>query len=275
MDRLSSSVTWINELPDSDPMPVLFVGHGNPMNAIEDNPFSRTWKDIGKSIPRPKAILCVSAHWQTRGTWVTAMEKPKTIHDFHGFPEALFQQSYPAPGAPAYAEATRGIVTTTDIQPDSSWGLDHGTWSVLIRMFPDADIPTYQLSLDVAMSPRRHYEVASELALLRRKGVLIMGSGNIVHNLGLIQWHQEGGSDWAVEFDEMVRKFIVEKHHKPLIEYPSLGRAASLSIPTNEHYLPLLYALALQSGHDEAAFFNDRTVMGSISMTSIVFHKPA
>lgn len=254
----------------STTMPVLFVGHGNPMNALEDNAYSRTWQNIAVNLPRPQAILCISAHWQTRGTWVTAMKNPETIHDFGGFPQALFDKQYPAPGAPAFAEQTKSMVIKTDIQLDHEWGLDHGTWSVLSRMYPKADIPVYQLSLDYTQSPEWHYRLAQELMPLRRKGVLIIGSGNIVHNLGLVDWNGKA-YDWAIEFDQYVKTRIDAQDHEALIRYDRMGGASSLAIPTNEHYLPLLYTLALQDSKEPHAYFAEDIIMGSVSMRSVKF----
>lgn len=251
-------------------MPVMFVGHGNPMNAIEQNEFSTAWKKIGASIERPKAILCVSAHWMTSGkTLVTAMAKPETIHDFYGFPDELFAVQYPAPGAVEAAQQTIGLVKKTTVQPAHDWGLDHGCWSVLKPMFPNADIPVFQLSLDLSKPPQWHYELAAELRALRDQGVLIIGSGNIVHNLGRMQWN-DNAFDWAVEFDTWSKERLLAGDHSALINYTSKGKIAELSVPTNEHYLPLLYAMALQDKQDELRFFNEKTMMGSISMRSVL-----
>lgn len=250
-------------------MPALFVGHGNPMNAIEDNEFSKGWKDIGERLPIPKAILCVSAHWQTAGTKVTAMEKPETIHDFYGFPQELFDVQYNAPGAVEMAQETQLLVKAKKIELDHTWGLDHGCWSVLNKMFPAASIPVYQLSLDLAASPQEHYALANELAALRKKGVLIMGSGNMVHNLRLFTM-SDTAYDWAIEFDEMLKQFIEKGDHQSMIDYQKLGKAAQLSIPTNEHYLPLLYSLGVQDKKDTLSFFNAKTTAGSISMRSFL-----
>lgn len=249
-------------------MPALFIGHGNPMNAIEDNSFSRSWKQTAHQLPKPAAILCISAHWQTKGTFVTAMEKPRTIHDFGGFPKALFDKQYPAPGAVDMAKETVKIVHQTTIGLDEEWGLDHGTWSVLAQMYPLADVPVYQLSLDYTQPPAWHYALAKELAVLRNKGVLIVGSGNIVHNLGLVNWNG-GAYDWAIEFDNTAKRLIDSHDHESLVHYDRLGEAARLSIPTNEHYLPLLYTLALQDKQEQHSFFAEETVMGSVSMRSL------
>lgn len=250
-------------------MPVLFIGHGNPMNAIEQNEFHRSWQKLGSQLPRPKAILCVSAHWLTQGTRVTAMERPRTIHDFGGFPDALFKKEYKAPGAPELALQTQSLITKTKVESDFEWGLDHGTWSVLLPMYPQADIPVFQLSIDYIKPPQYHYYLAKELALLRTKGVLIVGSGNIVHNLSLIKW-QGAPYDWAIEFDNVIKQRIDSADHKSIIEYEKLGNAAKLSVPTNDHYLPLLYALALQGKNEPVKHFNEKIDLGSASMRSLV-----
>ncbi len=252
-------------------MPALFVGHGNPMNAIEENAFSRAWREAAAAMPRPRAILCVSAHWETEGAFVTAMAQPKTIHDFYGFPGELYEVQYPAPGSPELAERVRDLVGSTAVRLDDgySWGLDHGAWSVLRRMYPRADIPVVQLSLDRTQHPRFHYDLASELLPLRHEGVLIVGSGNIVHNLRLLQWDADRPYPWAAGFDRQAAELILAGEHDRLVAYPALGEAARLSIPTNEHYLPLLYALALQQPDEPVAFFAEGLVYGSISMRSL------
>jgi 4,5-DOPA dioxygenase extradiol len=270
MDSLRDLNKFGDGLPASpDVMPLLFVGHGNPMNALEDNEFSRRWVELGNELPRPAAILCVSAHWETRGTYVTAMEKPETIHDFGGFPDELFAVRYPAPGSPALARETKEMVTTTSVGLDADWGLDHGCWSVVKRIYPAADIPVLQLSLDHHRSPEWHYALAKDLAPLRRKGVLILGSGNMVHNLGRVNWRQpDAAYDWAQEAKETFMARIVDGNHRDLFHYPDLGTAAMLSIPTPEHFLPMLYVLGLQQPGEAITFFNDKTIMGSIAMTS-------
>jgi len=252
-------------------MPVLFVGHGNPMNAIEETPFVAAWREEAARLPRPRAILCVSAHWETEGTFVTAMPHPRTIHDFYGFPGELYRVSYPAPGSPELAETVRGLVRSTAVRPDDtfSWGLDHGAWSVLRRMYPAADVPVVQLSLDRTLTPRGHYELARELLPLREQGVLIVGSGNLVHNLRMLQWDADRPYPWAAEFDRLATELILAGEHDRLVAYTGLGEAARLAIPTNEHYLPLLYALALQAAGEEARFFAEGIVYGSISMRSL------
>ncbi|MFM2285187.1 MAG: hypothetical protein RLZZ543_684 [Bacteroidota bacterium] len=254
----------------SERMPVLFVGHGNPMNAIEKNKFSATWEQMGKDLPHPKAIVCVSAHWETRGTKVTAAPHPETIHDFGGFPQALFDAQYPAPGDPALALEIGKMVHSAGVQQDLQWGLDHGCWSVLKPMFPLADIPVIQLSLDINKTPEQHYAFAKELAALRDRGVLVMGSGNIVHNLGRIDWQNpEGAYDWAIEFNDKVKKTILDREFSKLSNYKALTPSAHLSVPSTEHYLPLLYATALATEKDQLEFFNDNPAMGSLTMTSL------
>lgn len=254
-------------------MPVLFLGHGSPMNAIEENEFSAGFRKAGSELPRPTAVLCISAHWETPGTYVTAMEKPPTIHDFGGFPKALFDVQYPAPGSPRLAQETKDIVTQTEVGLDQKWGLDHGAWSVIKHLFPKADVPVIQMSLDYRQPPRWHYELSRQLAALRRKGVLIVGSGNMVHNLGMVAWdklNQSGfGYDWALEANEKMKSCILSGDHEPLIGFRAQGRAFDLAIPTPEHYLPLLYALALQEKGEEVSLFNDRAVAGSLTMTSV------
>lgn len=251
-------------------MPLLFMGHGSPMNGIEDNAFSATWEALGKEIPKPTAVLCISAHWFTKGTHITVMEKPRTVHDFYGFPKALFDVQYPAPGNPELAKETASLIHKTTVGLDHEWGLDHGTWSVVRRMYPLADIPVFQLSIDYTQPPQYHYELAKEISALREKGVLIIGSGNMVHNLGIMNWHQpDSGFDWAVEMNETLKSLIRDGNHQPLIRYESLGQAAKLSIPTAEHYLPLLYVLGLQEKGESITFYNDQLTMGSISMTSV------
>jgi len=246
-------------------MPVLFIGHGSPMNAIEDNEFSRRWVEAAQSIPRPKAILCISAHWETRGLGVTAMEKPKTIHDFGGFPAELFAMQYPAPGSPELAQRVGEVVKSAAVMPDQRWGLDHGAWSVLCRMYPDADIPVVQLSLDRNRQPAFHYGLGSELKTLRDEGVLIVGSGNIVHNLRLVAWEGEP-FDWAVEFDARVKQWILDEDNDPIIHYEAQGSQAALAVNSGEHYLPLLYVLGARKKGEPVSFFNEKIYAGSLSM---------
>jgi 4,5-DOPA dioxygenase extradiol len=252
-------------------MPTLFIGHGNPMNAIEETVYAAAWREAAASIPRPKAILCISAHWETEGTFVTAMAQPKTIHDFYGFPDELYRVQYPAPGSPELAWRVRSLAGSTAVRLDDgySWGLDHGAWSVLRRMYPEANIPAVQLSLDRTQHPRFHYDLGAELAALRSEGVLIVGSGNIVHNLRLLQWDAGEPYSWAAEFDRKAAELILAGQHDRLVAYPTLGEAARLAIPTNEHYLPLLYVLALQQPGEAVSFFAEGLPLGSISMRSV------
>jgi len=267
-------ISWMRFSGENTPrMPVLFIGHGSPMNAIEENEFVQGWRDLGKSLPHPKAILCVSAHWETRGTYVTAMSNPKTIHDFGGFPKALYEVEYPAPGSPELANETKHTITKTTVGLDEKWGLDHGAWSVVRPMYPEADIPVIEMSLDYSQSPQSHFELAKELSALRNKGVLIIGSGNMVHNLRLVAWDKmnepEYGFDWAIQANEKFKTLIESGDFKSLINYANLGREVQLSVPTPDHYLPLLYALALKEENEAVSFFNDKPVMGSLTMTSL------
>ncbi len=221
---------------DSDrKMPVLFVGHGSPMNAIEDNEFSRAWTEVGKALPTPHAILCISAHWETNGTQVTGMDQPKTIHDFGGFPSELYAMEYPAPGSPELVQLIQETIKKVPVRVDRTWGLDHGTWSVLCRMFPAARIPVVQLSLDRTQPPEFHYALGQELQTLRRKGVLIIGSGNIVHNLRRVVF-QDGAYDWAIEFDETIKQLVLSGDHDPIVHYETLGQAARLSVPDSNGF---------------------------------------
>jgi 4,5-DOPA dioxygenase extradiol len=269
MNTLSEFRSFTDRLEATEEMPVLFIGHGSPMNGIEDNIFSGRWEQKGKEIPKPAAVLCISAHWFTKGTRITAMDFPPTIHDFYGFPQALFDVQYPAPGDPALAQVTSELLGTAQPTLDHDWGLDHGTWSVVRRMYPQANIPVLQLSIDYTQPPVRHLELGRELKALRKKGVLIIGSGNMVHNLRMMNWHlPEAGFDWATEANTLFKTQIASGDFTPLTRYESLGSAVKLAVPTPEHYLPLLYTLGLQKKGEQPVFFNDQTVMGSISMTS-------
>lgn len=254
-------------------MPVLFVGHGSPMNGIEDTEFSRRWTKMAKEIPTPGAVVVVSAHWFTRGTKITAMDFPKTIHDFGGFPKELFDVQYPAPGDPVLAKETAHLLQSTHVELDHDWGLDHGAWTIIRHMYPEANIPVLQLSIDYTKGPQYHYELARELYALRRKGVLILGSGNMVHNLRMVAWDklndQEYGYDWATNINERFKSLIQDGNHKSLINYPTLGKEAMLAVPTPEHYLPLLYTLGVKGKGDDVSFFNDKAVGGSLTMTSV------
>jgi 4,5-DOPA dioxygenase extradiol len=253
------------------PMPVIFFGHGNPMNAIEDNYYSRTWAAIGREIPKPAAILSISAHWYEPGLAVTAMAAPRTIHDFGGFPAELYKVKYPAPGDPALAERVQGLLAPLPVKLDQQWGLDHGTWSVLTHVFPGADVPVVQLSLDETQPSEFHYNLGKQLAPLRDEGILVIGSGNLVHNLHSYAWgrHPAKPFDWAVRFEEQARAFLQAGEDAPLVAYERLGRDAMLSIPTPDHYLPLLYILALRRAEDRLSFPVEGVDGGSISMLSI------
>jgi 4,5-DOPA dioxygenase extradiol len=273
MSSLKELHKFSEALPSGEKnMPLLFVGHGSPMNAIEDNEFSQRWFAMGKEIPQPKAVLCISAHWLTKGTHVTAMEHPETIHDFGGFPRALFDVQYPAPGNPLLAGEVKQLIKSTDVGLNHDWGLDHGTWSVVKQMYPDAKIPVLQLSIDYAKPAQYHFDLAKELASLRKKGVLIIGSGNMIHNLSMIAMDRinegEYGFDWAYEMNTVFKKNILERNFSSLINYEALNAAAKLAIPTPDHYYPMIYSLGLVEKNDEISLFNDKVVGGSASMTS-------
>ncbi|MEP7267939.1 MAG: 4,5-DOPA dioxygenase extradiol [Saprospiraceae bacterium] len=255
--------------------PLLFIGHGSPMNGIEINDFSQTWARLGKEIPIPKAVLCISAHWLTQGTAITAMPYPRTIHDFGGFPQELFDVKYPAPGNPVLAEQTKNLIQKTNVHLDHDWGLDHGTWSVTRHMYPNANIPILQLSIDYHKPPQFHYELAQELKILRKRGVLIIGSGNMVHNLGMVAWNKLSdisyGYDWAIEMNEVFKDKIKSGDHVALIDYFNLNKASKLAVPTPDHYYPLLYTLGVANTKEEPHFFNDVLVGGSLTMTGVKF----
>jgi 4,5-DOPA dioxygenase extradiol len=263
-----------NYLPNTPTMPVLFLGHGSPMNAIEDNIFTQGFKKLALTLPKPNAIICISAHWETNGTFVTAMEKPKTIHDFGGFPKELFSVQYPAPGDVELAKQTKTIYNNK-IELDTNWGLDHGCWSVLTHLYPKADVPVIQFSLNYKLTPNEHFNLAKQLQTLRNKGVLIIGSGNIVHNLGLVAWDKLNQTnyayDWAQHANNLIIKHINELNFNPLINYQKLGKEMTMAIPTPEHYLPLLYCLALKQQNDKVEIFNNLAVAGSLTMTSFKF----
>lgn len=270
--KLSQLHKFSKELDNSPKMPVLFLGHGSPMNAIEENEFVQGFRKVGAQIEKPKAILVVSAHWETRGTFVTAMDNPPTIHDFGGFPRELFEVQYPAPGSPELAQYTKEIITTAEVHLDDKWGLDHGSWSVIKHLYPDADVPVIQMSIDYTQPPAYHYALAKELAILRNKGVLIVGSGNIVHNLRMVAWQHLNTTgyayDWAQYADEKMKEYIREGNHQPLIEYYKQGKEFQLAVPTPEHFIPMLYALSLQEKNEHIEIFNDAAVGGSLTMTS-------
>jgi 4,5-DOPA dioxygenase extradiol len=267
---LTNLKTLANSLAETDTiMPVLFIGHGNPMNAIEDNEFTRGWKDIARSIPQPKVILFISAHWLTKGTYISSVVHPETIHDFGGFPQKLFDVQYPAPGDPELAKSVSELITEPPVLLDTQWGLDHGAWSVAKPMYPDANIPTLQLSIDFYKPAQYHYDLAKQLQGLRKKGVLIIGSGNMVHHLGLVNFQKQEGEDWAIELNEVFKDKIMNGDHQALINYEKLHGNIKLAVPTPDHYYPLMYALALQQKNDAISIFNDKTLNGSLSMTSV------
>jgi 4,5-DOPA dioxygenase extradiol len=276
MSTLSALKSFADDLKEQDgKMPLLFVGHGSPMNGIEDNEFSQRWHQMGKEVPQPKAVLCISAHWLTNGTAVTAMQHPQTIHDFGGFPQELFDVQYPAPGDPELAKETATMIHSTKVGLDHEWGLDHGTWSVVKQMYPEARIPVLQLSIDYHKPAQYHYDLAKEISELRKKGVLIIGSGNMVHNLRMVEWNKKPddayGYDWAIEINDKFKKAILEDDHQSLINYQDFGAAGKNAIPTPDHYYPLIYVMGLKGKNENISFFNDKAVMGSITMTSVKF----
>jgi 4,5-DOPA dioxygenase extradiol len=260
-----------NNMQTPNKMPVLFVGHGNPMNAIVDNEFTKSWHEIGASIPNPTSILCISAHWETPGTKLTAMSNPNTIHDFGGFPRSLYEVQYPAAGNPELATQIKNQIKLSEIGLDySDWGLDHGAWSVIKHLYPKANIPVVQMSLNQNQAPKYHYELSKELSFLRKNGVLIIASGNLVHNLRMVDWQNENTAyDWALEANEQMKKWILNDNHQSLIDFNKQGKAFELAIPTAEHFLPLLYTLGLKDKTDSINFFTDKFVMGSLSMTGL------
>ena len=275
MNNLATFNKFTDSLKEQEHlMPVLFIGHGSPMNGIEDNEFSRRWSQMAKEISTPAAVLVVSAHWFSKGTRITAMDFPETIHDFGGFPQALFDVQYPAPGNPVLAKETTSLLHSAHVELDHDWGLDHGTWSVVRHMYPEAKIPVLQLSIDYTKGPQYHFDLAKELYDLRKKGVLIIGSGNMVHNLRMVSWENINkpgfGFDWALKMNDTFKQFISDGDFQPLINYESLGAESKLAIPTPEHYLPLLYSLGLKGKNDRISFFNDKAVAGSLTMTSVL-----
>lgn len=275
--NLSDIEAYADSLPRTERMPAFFLGHGSPMNAIEENEFVAEMRRVGQRVPKPAAILCVSAHWTTRGTKVTAMDAPRTIHDFGGFPRALYEVQYPAPGDPQLAALAERLLAPTPVAQDQKWGLDHGAWSVIKHLYPRADVPVVQMSLDLTQPASRHLEIGGRLNALRDRGVLIIGSGNIVHNLRMIDPNGfdkvDHGYDWAYEAQALVNKQIQSGDFRPLADYqrlgPGGGHALRLAAPTPEHYLPLLYVLGMADPQQQPKLFNDKLVAGSISMTSV------
>ena len=257
----------------TEKMPVLFLGHGSPMNAIEENQFVQGFRNISREIPKPNAILCISAHWFTNGTFVTAMLNPKTIHDFYGFPKELFEVNYPAPGSPELARETAELLFPEIEEEDHSWGLDHGAWSVIRHLYPNAEIPVIQLSIDYSKPPQYHFDLAKKLQKLREKGILIIGSGNIVHNLRMIDWKNintvGAGWDWAVEAREKTNNWLLDGNFQNLIDYQRQGVALQTAVPSPDHYLPLIYSLGLKEKSENLSLFNDELIGGSLSMTSV------
>ena len=258
---------------NTEKMPVLFLGHGSPMNAIEENQFVQGFRNISREIPKPNAILCISAHWFTNGTFVTAMLNPKTIHDFYGFPKELFEVNYPAPGSPELARETAELLLPEIVEEDHSWGLDHGAWSVIRHLYPNAEIPVIQLSIDYTKPPQYHFDLAKKLQKLREKGILIIGSGNIVHNLRMIDWKNintvGAGWDWAVEAREKTNNWLLDGNFQNLIDYQRQGVALQTAVPSPDHYLPLIYSLGLKEKSENLSLFNDELIGGSLSMTSV------
>jgi 4,5-DOPA dioxygenase extradiol len=273
MNNLNDLHKISSTFSNTEKMPVLFLGHGSPMNAIEENQFVAGFRNMAKTLPQPNAILCISAHWFTKGTKVTAMEMPRTIHDFGGFPKELFAVQYPAKGNPDLAIATKELLLPTEVELDHEWGLDHGAWSVIKHLYPEANVPVIQLSIDYSKSPQYHFELAQKLSALRHKGILIIGSGNIVHNLRLVDFYNMDvdnyGFDWAIEAREKVNSYLLDGNFQALIDYEKHGQALQLAIPTPEHYLPLIYTLGLKEKQEELSLFNDKLLGGSLSMTSV------
>jgi 4,5-DOPA dioxygenase extradiol len=273
MTKLDQLYSLSQKFSKTEKMPILFLGHGSPMNAIEENQFVEGFRKVGKTIPKPNAILCISAHWLTKGTKVTAMDLPPTIHDFGGFPQALFDVQYAAPGSPELAKETQQILSPISVELDESWGLDHGAWSVIKHLYPNADIPVIQMSIDYNQPMNYHFELANKLQSLREKGVLIIGSGNIIHNLRMVDFANMNkdnyGYDWAIEVREKVNSFLLDGNYTPIIQYEKQSKAFQLAIPTPDHYIPLLYILGLQQKNEQLTLFNDKLVAGSLSMTSV------
>ncbi|MDD4752633.1 MAG: 4,5-DOPA dioxygenase extradiol [Desulfitobacteriaceae bacterium] len=252
-------------------MPVVFIGHGSPMNAIEDNDYSRVWRSIAERIPKPEVIISVSAHWFTKGTKIMNEEAPKTIYDMYGFPKELYEVVYNSPGSPSIAKISKELISK-ETEYDNSWGIDHGTWSVLVHMYPDRDIPVFQISIDASAPPEAHYRIGKELRTLREKGVLIFGTGNVVHNLRLVDWNMgKEGFDWAYEFDDYIYENIMKKNHNNILKFNELGNIAKLAVPTPDHFYPLLYVLGAVDEDDRVSIFNKSCVLGSLTMTSYLW----
>lgn len=274
MENINESQNFSSLFSDTERMPLLFLGHGSPMNAIEENEFVKGFRDITKTIPKPNAILCISAHWFIKGTKVTSMEMPKTIHDFYGFPQELYEVQYPAKGSPVLANEVKNLLMPNLVELNYDWGIDHGAWSVLRHLYPKADIPVVQLSIDYTKPANYHFELAKKLSELRNKGVLIIGSGNIIHNLRLVDYgnfdKDNYGYDWAIEAKETINGFLLKGNYEPIINYEKQSKSIQLAIPYPDHYLPLIYVLALQQKGEKITLFNDKLVGGSLSMTSLI-----
>ena len=252
-------------------MPVIFVGHGSPMNALEDNAYTRSWKQMADRIPKPEVILSLSAHWYTRGTRINNTETPKTIHDMYGFPQVLYEILYEPAGSPAMAEQAKDLISR-ETRFDQTWGLDHGTWSVLVHMYPKRDIPVFQISIDATAPPETHYNIGQELRGLRHQGVLIFASGNIVHNLRMVDWKMaKQGFDWAYDFDQYIYDKIMAKRPQEILGFREASKSASLAVPTPDHFYPLLYALGASDEDDEISVHNRSADMGSLTMTSYLW----
>ncbi|NMA65098.1 MAG: 4,5-DOPA dioxygenase extradiol [Clostridiaceae bacterium] len=252
-------------------MPVIFAGHGSPMNAIEDNDYSRTWRDIAKRIPKPEVIISISAHWYTKGTKIMNDEVPETIYDMYGFPKELYEIVYNAPGSPGIAKIAKELISK-ETEYDNSWGIDHGTWSILVHMYPKRDIPVFQISIDAYSPPETHYKIGRELKCLREKGVLLFGTGNIVHNLRLVDWHMGSkGFDWAYEFDDYIYENVMNKNHDKILNYDEMCSSAKHAVPTPDHFYPLLYVLGATDEEDKVSVFNKSCELGSLTMTGYLF----
>lgn len=274
MENLNKFEDFSSLFSDTERIPLLFLGHGSPMNAIEENEFVKGFRDIAKRIPKPNAILCISAHWFIKGTKVTSMEMPKTIHDFYGFPQELYEVNYPAKGSPILANKVKDILMPNLVELDYDWGIDHGAWSVIKHLYPKADIPVVQLSIDYSKPASFHFELSKKLYELRNKGVLIIGSGNIIHNLRLVDYSNfdkdNYGYDWAIEAKETINEFLLKGNYEPIINYENQSKSIQLAIPSMDHYLPLIYILALKQKDERITLFNDKLVGGSLSMTSLI-----